>query len=217
MRTRTAFTLIELLVVIAIIMLLAAIALPVIAKASYTARKTKCLSQIRQIGLGMNQYALNNGRLYPPRASYCLPHWTDLTSPALYPQYIRDYRIFYCPISYPRYNDRRYWNKPGGDKWDYVWGYQNMANLHMTRATLLPDASITPKGMTANPKLALLQDNIWHSVTGGHYNGAHPCRSIDPRAPEDVSVYYVNGSAENRKFTTLQLHATYGGSHFYWP
>ena len=217
MTTRKGFTLIELLVVIAIIMILAAIAVPVIAKAAYSARKAKCLSQIRQIGFGMQQYAINNEQLYPPRADYGMPHWTDLTSPALYPQFIEDYRIFYCPISYPRYNDQRYWNKPGGETWDYVWGYQNMANLQMTSATLLPNAGISPKGMSANPKLALLQDNIWHSVTGGHYNGAHPCRSIDPRAPEDVSVYYVNGSAENRKFTTLELHATYGGSHFYWP
>ncbi|MFC1805574.1 type II secretion system protein [Planctomycetota bacterium] len=216
-RGRGAFTLIELLVVIAIIMILAAIALPVIAKAAYSARKAKCLSGIRQIGLGMNQYAINSGRLYPPRASYCLPHWTDLTSPALYPQYIRDYRIFYCPISNPRYNAERYWNKPGGETWDYVWGYQNMANLQMTGATFHPDVSIVPKGMTSDPRLALLQDNIWHSVSGGHYNGAHPCRNIDPRSPEDVSVYYVNGSGENKKFNDLPLRATYGGSHFYWP
>jgi len=217
MRTRKGFTLIELLVVIAIIMILAAIAVPVIAKAAYSARKAKCLSQIRQIGLGMQQYAINNGRRFPPRASYCMPHWTDLTSPALYPQYIEDYRIFYCPISYPRYNDRRYWNKPGGEKWDYVWGYQNMANLHMTSAVFHPDESIVPKSMRSDPGLALLQDNIWHSVSGGHYNGAHPCRSIDPRPPVDVSVLYVNGSGGNRRFTELKLRATYGGSNFYWP
>jgi prepilin-type N-terminal cleavage/methylation domain-containing protein len=217
MTRREGFTLIELLVVIAIIMILASIALPVIAKAAYSARKAKCLSGIRQIGLGMNQYAINNARLYPPRGSYCLPHWTDLTSPALYPHYIKDYRIFYCPISYPRYNDRTYWNKPGGEKWDFVWGYQNMANLQMTSATLLPDAGISPKGMRADPSLALIQDNIWHSVSGGHYNGAHPCRAMDPRPPNDVSVFYVNGSAENRRFADLELHATYGGSSFYWP
>ena len=217
MAKRRGFTLIELLVVIAIILILAAIALPVIAKATYSARRAKCLSQIRQIGLGMQQYAINNGRQFPHRASHCMPHWNDLAAPSLYPRYIKDYHVFYCPISAPRYNADRYWNKPGGETWDYVWGYQNMGNLQMTSAVLHPDQGVAPRSMSSSPGLALLQDNIWHSVTGGHYNGAHPCRAYDPRAPVDVNVYYVNGAAEKRSFSDLSVRATYGGSNFYWP
>ena len=217
MRTRGGFTLIELLVVIAIIMILAAIAVPVIAKATYVARKAKCMSQLRQIGFGMQQYAINNARTFPPHASYELPHWNDLSSPGLYPQYIVDYMIFYCPISYPRYNDKRYWNKPGGEQWDYVWGYQYMGNLQMTRAVFHPNADIVPRDMSSNPNLCLLQDNVWHSVSGGHYNGAHPCRSMDPRAPMDVNVLHADGRGENHRFAELPVRATYGGSSFYWP
>jgi prepilin-type N-terminal cleavage/methylation domain-containing protein/prepilin-type processing-associated H-X9-DG protein len=52
-----AFTLIELLVVIAIIAILAAILFPVFAQAREQARKTTCLSNLKQLGVAMGMYA----------------------------------------------------------------------------------------------------------------------------------------------------------------
>lgn len=62
---RKAFTLIELLVVIAIIAILASILFPVFARARENARRTSCVSNLKQLGLGMMQYTQDYDERYP--------------------------------------------------------------------------------------------------------------------------------------------------------
>lgn len=95
---RNAFTLIELLVVIAIIAILAAILFPVFAKAREKARQISCLSNQKQLGLGVMQYLQDYDEKYP-----CIrgvdPTWSSIQSgwaSQIYP-YVKSVNVYACP------------------------------------------------------------------------------------------------------------------------
>jgi prepilin-type N-terminal cleavage/methylation domain-containing protein/prepilin-type processing-associated H-X9-DG protein len=96
--TKRAFTLIELLVVIAIIAILAAILFPVFARARENARRTSCMSNLKQINLGILQYTQDNDEHYPVYipsngVSGARPYgWVDALEP-----YLKSTQIFRYP------------------------------------------------------------------------------------------------------------------------
>jgi prepilin-type N-terminal cleavage/methylation domain-containing protein len=69
LKRKKGFTLIELLVVIAIIAILAAMLLPVLAAAKRRAQRINCVSNLRQVGLGLRIWEGDNGNAYPMAVS----------------------------------------------------------------------------------------------------------------------------------------------------
>lgn len=96
--TSSAFTLIELLVVIAIIAILALILFSAFARARENARKTSCISNLRQIGLGVQQYAQDYDGLVPATNAYGEEYEPYIAAAHLMP-YVKSFQIFRCPSS----------------------------------------------------------------------------------------------------------------------
>jgi len=112
---RSGFTLIELLVVIAVISILAAILFPVFARARESARRTSCLSNLKQMALGITMYTQDYDEKYPHAQSVTtqLPpdgyFWTTAADRWYWAQMIYPYthnsEVFFCPSAYMTIRD----------------------------------------------------------------------------------------------------------------
>jgi prepilin-type N-terminal cleavage/methylation domain-containing protein len=96
---RKAFTLIELLVVIAVIAVLAALLFPVFAKARERARVSQCISNLRQIGVGVAQYVDDNDDTYPYAVTdyYYIVYGITPVLCQTMRAYVPDKRVWQCP------------------------------------------------------------------------------------------------------------------------
>jgi prepilin-type N-terminal cleavage/methylation domain-containing protein/prepilin-type processing-associated H-X9-DG protein len=92
---RRGFTLIELLVVIAIIAILAAILFPVFGRARENARRSSCMSNMKQLGLGLMQYTQDYDEKYPAGIPVS-QGWKGIGWGGAMAPYVKSRQIFIC-------------------------------------------------------------------------------------------------------------------------
>jgi prepilin-type N-terminal cleavage/methylation domain-containing protein/prepilin-type processing-associated H-X9-DG protein len=102
-RGEKGFTLIELLVVIAIIAILAGLLLPTLAKAKEKAKRTGCLNNQKQMGVGSQLYADDDSK----HALTGVANFKEDDLNWLFPNYVSNLKVFICPSTRNNINDVR--------------------------------------------------------------------------------------------------------------
>lgn len=137
MKKTRGFTLIELLVVIAIIAILAAMLLPALQSARERGRRGSCISNLKQMGTALMQYAQDNREKMP--AGACRKSATDAATLAVHNtaavnianglevlranEYLADYGVYVCPSGTVSQEDESAALTYTGDTANLAYGY----------------------------------------------------------------------------------------------
>jgi prepilin-type N-terminal cleavage/methylation domain-containing protein/prepilin-type processing-associated H-X9-DG protein len=199
------FTLIELLVVIAIIAILAAILFPVFARAREKARATSCLSNVKQLALGMLMYVGDYDDCWPHAYCYRLPRpdgnedvimWMNV----IYP-YVKNEALYVCPSS--KY--RKGWPQDSGhtDRIYTLNGGYGMSLYDQVYDTGGPGSWKAISEMKYPAETILLGDN-----DGGHKAYIYLNKTLGPqyftrRHNEGANMALCDGHAKWYSYNTL--------------
>jgi len=167
-RSRSGFTLIELLVVIAIIGILASLLMPALARAKGKAKDISCLSNLKQIGIGVFMY-VDDFKGYLPEAEPFpsepldekapMPRITHVLAPYLgfKSTGTNSSGVFKCLAGLPE----RYKKEGSSYEWNYVYSGRKLDNVGKGRSRF--------RGSLGSEKAQLMYD--YDNVHAGRGSG----------------------------------------------
>jgi prepilin-type N-terminal cleavage/methylation domain-containing protein/prepilin-type processing-associated H-X9-DG protein len=228
-----AFTLIELLVVIAIIAILAAILFPVFARARENARRASCMSNLKQIGLGLLQYTQDYDEKFvgswysgtgAQRAdghsdpSYPYWHWNDAIEP-----YVKSEQIFDCPSNsvsnkYVYYKDAGYdasqvhWGSYALNAFYYAGGdnYDSPRNINLAQ---LEDPAGTVWALDSTNYWEIACDTVANCASDTISGSPQQMDGIIARHLDTTVVLFTDGHVKSMKLDALAQRKTIGADH----
>ncbi|MFO8082540.1 MAG: DUF1559 domain-containing protein [Armatimonadota bacterium] len=183
-----------------IIAILAAILFPVFARAREKARQTSCLSNVKQIGLGMNMYLQDYDESFPHRA---LPTGGTVEYPngstsgtmywymAIYP-YINNVQIFSCPS----YSAGRWHGGPTSAQISYGYNRGLCHNNSRPPITLAEVTYPAETAMIADTAYAPSPPRDASAMNYVFYSRLYYRTFIDARHNEGANMAYADGHAK---------------------